>query len=377
MNLSYTDEQRLLKDSVDKFIQQEYDFESRRRIADGDKGFSEQHWRTFAELGWLAIPFAEAQGGLNGGPVETMIMMEAFGKALVLEPWLSTVLMSGGLLEKLGSDAQKAEYLNAIIQGELLCSVAHWEPGQRFEDAMVATTATTQGDHLVLNGSKQFVLQGQHADRLIVSARVSGDAGDPDGIGLFMVDPADKGVEITAFRTLENSRAAHIRFKNVAVPAASQLAAGPAALAALQHCNTMAAFAVCAEAVGIMEKLYKTTVEYTKTRKQFGLPIGKFQALQHRMVNMFILHEQSRSLMLLAAIKLQEGGEQARNAVSAFKAWVGQAGRKVGQEAIQLHGGMGMTDELDVGYYFKRLTAIDALFGNADYHLDRYAAVMG
>lgn len=376
MNLTYNDEQRLLKDSVDKFIQQEYDFESRRKVADSDKGFSEKHWNTFAELGWLAIPFAEEQGGLNGGPVETMIMMEAFGKALVLEPWLSTVLMSGQLLEKLGSDAQKTRYLNAIIQGELLCSVAHWEPGQRFDTAHVTTTATAQGDSFVLNGSKQFVLQGQHAGQLIVSARVSGDATDPEGIALFVVDAASDGVELTPFKTVENSRAANIRFNKVTVPAANKLAEGSAAYEALQHCDTMATFAVCAEAVGIMEKLYKTTVEYTKTRKQFGLPLGKFQALQHRMVNMFILHEQSQSLMLLAAIKLQEGGEAARQTVSGFKAWVGQAGRKIGQEAVQIHGGMGMTDELDVGYYFKRLTAIDALFGNADYHLDQYAKAL-
>ena len=370
MDLSYNDEQRLLKDSVDKFLQQEYDFESRRRIAQGDEGFDKNHWRTFAELGWLAIPFTEEQGGLNGGPVETMIMMEAFGKALVLEPWLSTVLMSGQLLASLAPDEQKTAWLNAIIQGELLCSVAHWEPQRRFDLAPAVTTAKRHGEGYVLQGQKQFVLQGQTADRFLVSAHLGADSDEAaDTVALFMVDPTLPGVDITAFRTLENGRASHVDFNQVALDANALIAKGENALVALQDMEAQATFAVCCEAVGIMEKLYKTTVEYTKTRKQFGLPIGKFQALQHRMVNMFILHEQSSSLMLLTAIKLQEGGEAARLAVSGFKAWIGQAGRKLGQEAIQIHGGMGMTDELDVGYYFKRLTAIDALFGNADYHL--------
>lgn len=372
MNLSYNDEQRLLKDSIEKFIQQEYNFEARRKIADSELGFSKEHWRTFADLGWLALPFAEEDGGLAGGAVETMILMEAFGKGLVLEPWLATVLMSGQLISRLASEEVKAEYLASIIQGESHCSLAHWEPGQRFDLTHVTTTAEKQGDHWVVNGSKQFVFNGQNADQLIVTARVSGGEKDREGIVLLVMDGKQTGVEAKGFRTLEGGRAANIHFNNA--QAKQLLGDGEAALAALQHCLNLAAFSVCAEAVGIMEKLYKTTVEYTKTRKQFGVPIGKFQALQHRMVNMFILHEQSQSLLLLTALKLQEGGDQVSKAVSGLKAWIGQAGRKLGQEAIQLHGGMGMTDELDVGYYFKRLTAVDALFGNADYHLDCYAS---
>lgn len=376
MDLSYNDEQRLLKDSVDKFLLQEYDFEARRRIADSDRGFDESHWRTFAELGWLAIPFSEEQGGLNGGPVETMIMMEAFGKALVLEPWMSTVLMSGQVLAAVAPEAQRARYLNAIIQGELLCSLAHWEPERCFDLMPAATTASRHDEGYLLSGQKHFVFQGQTADRLIVSASVESVSTGEHEVALFIVDPSLSGVEITGFRTLENSRAAHMRFQQVKLDQDALIAAGEEALAALQHVEIQTTFAVCCEAVGIMEKLYKTTVEYSKTRKQFGVPIGKFQALQHRMVNMFILHEQSSSLMLHTAIKLQEGGEEARLAVHGFKAWIGQAGRKLGQEAIQIHGGMGMTDELDVGYYFKRLTAIDALFGNADYHLDLRAKAL-
>lgn len=373
MDLSYSDEQRLLKDSLDKFIQQEYDFETRRKTAESEQGFSTDFWRTFAELGWLAVPFSEAQGGLDGGPIETMILMEAFGKGLVVEPWLSTVLMSGQLLAELGTEAQQIRYLNGIIQGESHCSVAHWENAQGCQAQPLNTTAEKDGDHYILNGKKQFVLNGQNADWLIVSACVDAKA---DSVGLFIVDRDQAGIGLTPFKTVEGGRAAHVGFEQVKVPATQCLATGDDALAAINQMDTMATFAVCAEAVGIMEVLYKTTVEYTKTRKQFGLPLGKFQALQHRMVNMFILHEQSQSLLLLAAIKLQEGGADAAHTVSGLKAWLGQAARKLGQEAIQLHGGMGMTDELNVGYYFKRLTAIDALFGNADVHLERYAQAL-
>ena len=375
MNLSYNEEQRLIKDSLDKFIQQDYDFETRRKYADSELGFSEENWKQYADLGWLAIPFSEDAGGIGGGPVETMILMEAFGKGLVVEPWLSTVLMSGKLIEALGSDAQKETLLYGIIAGELKASVAHWEQGQRFAENHVATTAIQKGDSFILNGSKSFVFHGQSANKLVVSARVTGDINSAEGIGLFVVDVDQAGVTVTPYKTVENGRAANVELSNVEVNVDQQLGDLSSTTAtAIESTMDLANFAVCCEAVGIMELLYKSTVEYTKERKQFGVPIGKFQALQHRMVDMFILHEQAQSLMLMAAIKLQEGGEEARQAVAAFKVFVGQAGRKIGQEAVQIHGGMGMTDELNVGYFFKRITAIDALFGNTDYHLDRYAA---
>ncbi|MCG8312906.1 MAG: acyl-CoA dehydrogenase [Pseudomonadales bacterium] len=377
MNLSYNEEQRLIKDSLDKFIQQDYDFETRRKYADSELGFSEENWKQYADLGWLAIPFSEDAGGIGGGPVETMILMEAFGKGLVVEPWLSTVLMSGKLIEALGSDAQKETLLYGIIAGELKASVAHWEQGQRFAENHVATTAIQKGDSFILNGSKSFVFHGQSANKLVVSARVNGDVNSAEGIGLFVVDVDQAGVTVTPYKTVENGRAANVELSNVEVNVDQQLGDLSSTTAtAIESTMDLANFAVCCEAVGIMELLYKSTVEYTKERKQFGVPIGKFQALQHRMVDMFILHEQAQSLMLMAAIKLQEGGEEARQAVAAFKVFVGQAGRKIGQEAVQIHGGMGMTDELNVGYFFKRITAIDALFGNTDYHLDRYAALL-
>lgn len=371
MDLSYNEEQRLLKESLDKFIQQEYDFENRRRYTQEQSGYSKKNWQTFADLGWLAVPFKEEVGGLAGGPVETMILMEAFGKGLVVEPWVSTVLMAGHLLENLGTETQQQTYLTALIQGELTCSVAHWEEQQGFNLARVTTTAKASNGEYVLSGSKHFVFNGATADKLIVSAALA------DGeLALFLVDSQSAGVDINGFRTLEDGRAANIVLDQVVVDSSARLGEGSDIQQALSQCDMLATFAACAEAVGIMELLYKTTVEYAKTRKQFGVPIGKFQALQHRMVNMFILHEQSQSLLLMTALKLQEGGDEAEQAVSALKAWVGQAGRKIGQEAVQLHGGMGMTDELNVGYYFKRLTAIDALFGNVDFHLNKYATAL-
>ncbi|MCG8672699.1 MAG: acyl-CoA dehydrogenase [Pseudomonadales bacterium] len=374
MDFSLTEEQRLLKDSLDKFVQQEYDFESRRAIVENDAGFSAKHWQTFADLGWLAIPFSEEAGGLGGGPVETMLLMESFGKGLVAEPWLTTVLMSGYLIENLGSEEQKQRYLPAIVQGEMQVAVAVWEQQHGFDNQVVSTSANAVSGGYEINGQKEFVINGQNANCLLVSAKI--DDGNESSLGLFCVDTTIPGISTQAFKTVEGGRAANVTFDNVVLDESALLASGEAVEKAIQHCMALGTFAVCAEAVGIMELLYNTTVEYTKTRKQFGVPIGKFQVLQHRMVNMFILYEQSQSLLLMAAIKLSEGGEEAQQAVSALKTWIGQAGRKLGQESIQLHGGMGMTDELNVGYYFKRLTAIDALFGNADMHLDRYAKAL-
>ena len=377
MKFSLTEEQLLLQETLNKFISEEYSYEQRRVLSQTDERFSREHWELFANLGWLSIPFSEENGGYGGSARELALVMEAFGKGLVVEPWLSTVLMSGKLIEALGSDAQKETLLYGIIAGELKASVAHWEQGQRFAENHVATTAIQKGDSFILNGSKSFVFHGQSANKLVVSARVNGDVNSAEGIGLFVVDVDQAGVTVTPYKTVENGRAANVELSNVEVNVDQQLGDLSSTTAtAIESTMDLANFAVCCEAVGIMELLYKSTVEYTKERKQFGVPIGKFQALQHRMVDMFILHEQAQSLMLMAAIKLQEGGEEARQAVAAFKVFVGQAGRKIGQEAVQIHGGMGMTDELNVGYFFKRITAIDALFGNTDYHLDRYAALL-
>ncbi|HVK99952.1 MAG TPA: acyl-CoA dehydrogenase [Dongiaceae bacterium] len=375
MNFDLNEEQQMLVDSIGKFLKNDYPFEIRRKLVNSELGFSAQNWKTFAELGWLSVPFSADNGGFGGSTVDLMLMQEQFGTALVTEPLIPTLILGGRLIELLGDAAQKETLLAAVIQGELQLALAYNERIARNNPAVVGTTAKREGDSYVLNGEKVVVLNGHAADKILVTARTSGDTNSENGISVFVVDANTAGLQRKGFTTVDGLRAADVNFTNVKVPAANRLGAEGAAFDALETVLDEATLALCAEAVGAMEVLYKTTVDYTKTRKQFGMPIGKFQVLQFRMVDMFMAHEQSKSMLYMAALRSLEGRDAARKAVSGLKVQVGKAGRKVGQEAIQLHGGMGMTDELNVGYYFKRLTAIDALFGNVDYHLARYARV--
>lgn len=375
MNFDLNEEQQMLVDSIGKFLKNDYPFETRRKLVNSELGFSAQNWKTFAELGWLSVPFSADNGGFGGSTVDLMLMQEQFGTALVTEPLIPTLILGGRLIELLGDAAQKETLLAAVIQGELQLALAYNERIARNNPAVVGTTAKREGDSYVLNGEKVVVLNGHAADKILVTARTSGDTNSENGISVFVVDANTAGLQRKGFTTVDGLRAADVTFTNVKVPAANLLGAEGAAFNALETVLDEATLALCAEAVGAMEVLYKTTVDYTKTRKQFGTPIGKFQVLQFRMVDMFMAHEQSKSMLYMAALRSLEGRDAARKAVSGLKVQVGKAGRKVGQEAIQLHGGMGMTDELNVGYYFKRLTAIDALFGNVDYHLARYARV--
>lgn len=375
MNFDLNEEQQMLVDSIGKFLKNDYPFEIRRKLVNSELGFSAQNWKTFAELGWLSVPFSADNGGFGGSTVDLMLMQEQFGTALVTEPLIPTLILGGRLIELLGDAAQKETLLAAVIQGELQLALAYNERIARNNPAVVGTTAKREGDSYVLNGEKVVVLNGHAADKILVTARTSGDTNSENGISVFVVDANTAGLQRKGFTTVDGLRAADVTFTNVKVPAANLLGAEGAAFDALETVLDEATLALCAEAVGAMEVLYKTTVDYTKTRKQFGMPIGKFQVLQFRMVDMFMAHEQSKSMLYMAALRSLEGRDAARKAVSGLKVQVGKAGRKVGQEAIQLHGGMGMTDELNVGYYFKRLTAIDALFGNVDYHLARYARV--
>lgn len=375
MNFDLTEEQQMLVDSVNKYLQNDYDFETRRKLVATETGYSQDNWKTFAELGWLSVPFAEENGGFGGTAIDVMLMMEAFGKALVTEPYISTVIMGGRLVELLGNAEQKESVLSAVIQGELQLALAYNEADSRNNPSMVTLKAKKDGSSYTLNGEKVMVLNGQSADQLLVTARTSGALTDAEGISVFLVDANAAGVERTGYQVSDGSRAANISFKDVVVSEGQLVGEEGAALAALEVVLDEATIALCSEAVGAMEVLYKETVEYCKTRKQFGLPIGKFQALQHRMVDMFISHELTQSVMYMAALRNLEGGDIAKKAASAFKVQVSKAGRHVGQEAVQLHGGMGMTDELNVGYYFKRLTVIDALLGNIDFHLARYSKV--
>ncbi len=376
MDFSFSDEQTLLQDSIEKFIQNDYAFDARQRVVREEQGFSSDNWRTFAELGWLGVPFPEADGGFGGTAIESMIMSEQFGKGLVVEPFLATVVLAGGALKIGGSPSQKEKYLAGVMDGSLQGALAYAEPQGRFNLADLTTTASPEGDGYVINGYKAVVMNGPSADFLVVSCRTGGGQRDADGVSLFVLPADTEGVARRDYPTVDAFRASEVTLENVRVGSDALIGEEGKGLAILEQVVDEAILAVGAEAVGCMEVLYKTTVEYCKTREQFGQPIGKFQVLQHRMVDMFMEHEQAKSLMYMAAMRLDEGyGPEAQKAVSAFKVQVGKSGRFVGQNAVQLHGGMGMTEELNVGHYFKRLTMIDTLFGNVDFHLKRFGSL--
>ena len=372
MDFSVSEEQAMLADSVSRFIDNDYDFEQRMQTAESDAPFSKERWQTYAELGWTAVMFAEEDGGLDGGPVELMLMMEQFGRGLVVEPFLANIVLAGGVLKRVASPAQKAEYLAGIIDGSLQASLAFAEPQGRFDIANVATTASSDGDDFILNGRKNLVLNAGSSDFVIVPARTSGAQSDRDGISLFVVPAKSDGMDIRAYKTVDAHAGAEVTLSSVRVPAGAVLGPIDGAYTTLQAVIDDATLAVCAEAVGIMRTMHDKTVEYSKSRSQFGVPIGSFQALQHRMVETLMHCEQSRSLLLWTVMMCAENDPAAARAISALKYQVGTAGKKVAQEAVQIHGGMGVTWELDIAHYFKRHSAIELMFGNADTHLDRF-----
>ena len=376
MDFSFSEEQTLLQDSVQRFIQNDYQFEQRQKTISTDPGFSLDHWATFAELGWLALPFTEEVGGLGGTPIETMILMEEFGKGIVVEPYVPTIILAGGLIARGGNQTHIEGVLAEMMAGTKQGALAFVEPQARFNLADVTTVAVKDGSGFVINGFKGVVINGPSADVIVVPARTSGDQRDEDGITLFLLDANAAGVERRDYPTVDGLRASEVTLTDVKVTESDVLGDVDKGFALLESVVDDAILAIGSEAVGSMEILYKTTVEYCKTREQFGQPIGKFQVLQHRMVDMFMEYEQTKSLMYMAAMRMDEGdGTEAKKAVSAFKVQIGNAGRFIGQNAIQLHGGMGMTDELNVGHYFKRLTMIDTVFGNADYHLKKFGSL--
>lgn len=375
MDFNYSEEQNLLADSVTKFIQNDYSYESRRKRTATADGFDRTTWATFAELGWLAVPFSEEDGGIGGGPIETMIVMEEFGKGLVVEPYVSSVILAGTALKIAGSEEQKAELIGGIIDGSRLLSLAYFEPQARFDLFDVNTRAQKDAyGNYVINGSKGMVLNGGTADALIVSVRTEGGQRDESGITLLIVPTSAAGVSVRSYPTLDGHRAAEVQFSNVSVPASARLGEEGKGLAVLQQVADTANLALCAEAVGMMEKLYKETVEYAKTRKQFGVAIAMFQALQHRMVDMFTLHAECKSLLLRAVMTAAVDDPETKRTLSALKYAIATKGQKVAHEAVQIFGGMGMTDEMNVGMYLKRINMINTLFGNGDYHLQRFMA---
>jgi alkylation response protein AidB-like acyl-CoA dehydrogenase len=374
VDFRYTEEQLALQETLQRFIARDYGFEQRRAFAKAEPGFSTAAWTQYAELGLLALPFPEEYGGLNGGPVDVMAVMEQVGQGLLLEPYLSTVVLCGGILRDAASPAVKSAILPQIAAGEVKLALAAYEAAGRYELAHVATTAVPEGGGWRLSGRKSVVLDAPSADCFLVSARSSGAPGERTGISLFLVPRAAGGLKVLPYATQSGARAGDLELTDTRVAGAALLGEPGQALAALERGVDAAIAALCAEACGIVTALNQATLAYLKSRKQFGVPIGVFQALQHRMADMYIAAEQIRSMTIIAAVSTGNTDARARGrAIAAAKAYIGQAARFVGQQAVQLHGAMGVVDDLIVSHYFKRLTMIDMTFGDADFHFARFS----
>ena len=373
MDFSLSEEQQLLKDSITQFVDKDYQFDIRQKNVSSDLGYSSEFWKTFADLGWLGMPFSEEDGGYNGGPTDLMVIMESLGRGLVVEPYIPNVVLAGGLISRLGSSEQKSSLLPKIISGENQMSVAFSEPQSRFNLSDVITSAKKDGDNYILDGYKSVVMNGPSSNLIIIVARTSGKQLEEKGLTLFLLDPSLEGVSLRNYSNVDGSKASEVTLESVTVSSSSMLGKEGEAYNSLEEVIDLATLAISAEAIGIMEKMNEITLEYTKTREQFGETLSSFQALQHRMVDTFMAYEQTKSLLLMCAAKLTDKTEDASKSVSALKYQVGIAAKHVGEESVQLHGGMGVTDETNIGHYFKRLTTIRAIFGNTDYHLKRYS----
>jgi pimeloyl-CoA dehydrogenase small subunit len=375
MDFELSPEQELLRDNVARLMKDRYGFEARKAYQASPQGWSEALWRDYAEMGLLGAPFPEADGGFGGGAVETMIVMEQFGKALALEPYLQTVVLCGALVKHGASEKQRAELIGAIAAGDLRLSFAQMEKQSGYDLNDVALSAVKDGGGgFVLNGEKTLVAQGDSADRLIVSARLRGARRDRDGIGLFLVDANAPGLTRRGYPTQDGRRAAEIAFADVRAAPHDVIGAPDGALAIIERAVDETIAALAAEAVGAMSEALAMTVEYLKTRKQFGVTIGSFQALQHRAADMTVALEQARSMMYLAAMMVdQDDAAERSKAMSAVKAQIGRSAKFIGEQAVQMHGGIAMTYEYKVGHLFKRLTMIDTAYGDADVHVRRLA----
>jgi alkylation response protein AidB-like acyl-CoA dehydrogenase len=374
MDFNFKEEQLQFADALKRWISRDYSFEARKAIIHSAQGSSAAAWATLAELGMTALPVPEQQGGFNGSAIDMFVVMQELGRGLVVEPYFATVL--GAEFLKLGGG--HPDLLERVAGGELKLACALGEAQSRHELADITATAVASDDGYRIDGQKKVVVHGGQAGALIVSARTSGAQGDTDGITLFVVAPDAPGVSVTDYRTIDGQRAADIRLDGVRVPASALIGRAGAGWQILEAAADYGAGLLCAEALGAMEAIFAATLEYLKTRSQFGAPIGKFQALQHRMADMYIHLEQARSMALLAAVRLgSDDAAERRRAVSGAKFRVGQALKFVGQQAVQLHGGMGVTDELAAGHYFKRLTMIEQTLGDSDHHLARFMAQPG
>jgi alkylation response protein AidB-like acyl-CoA dehydrogenase len=376
MNFTFTDEQQLLADTVQRFVREHYSFEARRQILQSKAGWSQAVWQELAALGLTALNVPEEHGGIGSGPVETMLVMNALGAGLVLEPFLSAAVLAPALLSYLKDTDASAELLPEMASGNRIVVVAHQEPNTRGEMNSISTRAEKSGDGYVVNGMKSVVSHAGAAHEFLVTARTSGRMNDDAGVCVLRI-PADmKGLSVKAYRTMDGQSAADLTFDRLQLPGSCLLRGDANAAGAIEAAHHVALSAICAEAVGIMKAVNAATLEYTKNRKQFGQPIGRFQSLQHRMADMFIQGEQATSMSYLAAVKCNDPDlTERRRTLSAAKVVIGQAGRYIGQQSIQLHGGMGMTDEMIVSHYFKRLTAIDLTFGDTDFHIQQFVAL--
>lgn len=375
MNFEFNEEQMMLKDSITKWAQDNYSFDQRRVSADNPDGFSRQHWASFAELGWLSVPFSQEHDGYGGSIIDLAAVMQEFGKMLATEPLVPTVVLFGGVLSASTNNAVKSELIPQIIDGSLLGALAIYEAQSRFDMSNIDTSATPENGHYLLNGSKSVVLGATVADKILVLARTSGDQNDEQGLSLFVIDGKADGLSRNSFELMDGQRACDLVLQNTPAVLVSELGG---AYAPLMQAMQSVSVALSAEASGIMERLNTTTVEYTKTRKQFGVPISSFQALQHRMVDTFLASEQVKSLLIGTLCELTDdktSADRATKIVSALRTLVAKNGKLIGNEAIQLHGGMGLTDELDVGHYVKRLMMINLMFGNADFFQEQFNTV--
>jgi len=372
MNFDFTEEQQMVRDSIARFVQDDYDWDTRKSIVASEKGLSPDNWKLFAELGWLSIPFAEEHGGFGGNIVDLSVVMEELGKGLVVEPYFPTVVLFGGLIARAGNDAQRAEWLPRVIGGDVLGGFAYVERQSRFALHDCLTTATASGDGFVLNGEKVVVFNGEQADHLVVLARTSGEQSDRTGLSLFIVEASAAGIDKMNYPMMDGQRVANVTFKDVALPADALLGEEGQALALVEALVDEAIIALASEAVGIMGVLNTKTLEYAKTREQFGVAIGSYQALQHRMVDTMMAYEQCKSLLFKALCEYKQDPAMAAETIHALKVLIDRNGKHVFGEAIQIHGGMGMTDELDIGHYAKRLMMINTTFGDANFHRNRF-----
>jgi alkylation response protein AidB-like acyl-CoA dehydrogenase len=369
MDFTYTETQDMLRETLARFLADTYDFDSRQKRLARDGGRDPGIWKALAtELGVLGAPFSEAHGGLDGGPLENAIMMEEFGKVIATEPYVQTVVIGGGALKAVGGAVADA-HIPALIGGEMIIAFAYAEPQGRYDLANIRTSAKKDGAGYILNGHKGVVYAAPWATHLLVTARTGGSARERDGVELFLIDAKSSGIVRRDYPTVDGFQASEIYFENVAIPGDAHL---PGGIDLIERIVDEATVAVCAEATGVMEKLHSGTLDYSKQRQQFGQPIGRFQVLQHRMVDMFMEVEQARSMVLMGSLKLDLPPADRMAAVSQCKAKVSRGANFVGQNAIQTHGGIGITQELAIGHYFKRSTMIESQFGSADYHYDRY-----